>query len=105
MLKAWSRAAAAVTFIVLAGCADGAKLVQEQDGGGVVIYPFREDQGSMLSSFRKDALAIMNEKCRGGSYAIVREGETKGRSRLVSPIEGQQEIVEERRWGIQFRCK
>ena len=101
----WSRAAAVVTVIFLTGCADGAKLVQEHDTGGVVIYPFKGEQGSMLSSFRKEALAIMRDKCGGGSYAIVREGESKGRARLVSPIEGEQEIVRERRWGIQFQCK
>jgi hypothetical protein len=104
-MKAWSRAAAVATCIVLAGCADGAKLFQEDDRGGVVIYPFKEDQGAMLSSFRKDALAIMKDKCNGGPYVIVREGETKGRARHVSPIAGAEEIVQERRWGIQFQCK
>ncbi len=104
-MKAWSRATAVATCIVVAGCADGVKLVQEHDTGGVVIYPFKGEQGSMLSSFRKEALAIMKDKCGGGSYAIVREGETEGRSRLTSPIEGVQEIVRERRWGIQFQCK
>ncbi len=89
---------------ILLGCADGAKLVQEQENGGVVIYPFKGEQGSLLSSFRKDALSIMKEKC-GGAYDIVREGETKGRSRVVSPLEGQEEVIHERRWGIQFRCK
>lgn len=79
--------------------------MQEHDNGGVVIYPFKGEQGSMLSSFRKEALAIMKDKCGGGSYVIVREGETKGRARLASPIEGAQEIVQERRWGIQFQCK
>jgi hypothetical protein len=103
-MKAWSRAAAAVALLLLAGCADGAKLLQESDRGGTVVYPFKGDQGSMLSSFRKDALALMTERC-GGPYTIVREGETKGRARLASPIEGAQEIVQERRWGIQFQCK
>jgi hypothetical protein len=107
-MKAGSRFLFAVLFAVLtvplAGCADGAKLMQEQDQGGVVVYPFRGEQGSMLSAFRKDALAIMRAKC-GGPYTIVREGETKGRVKLASPTEGAQEIVQERRWGIQFQCK
>jgi hypothetical protein len=102
-MKIWS--SLAILFVIaLAGCADGAKLIQERGDGGVVVYPFRGEQGSMLSSSRTDALALMNEKC-GGPYTIVREGETKGRSRMVSPVEGAQEIVEERRWGIQFQCK
>lgn len=90
--------------LCVGGCADGAKLIQEHDRGGVVIYPFKGEQGAMLSSFRKDALVLMTEKC-GGPYTIVREGETKGRVKLASPLEGAQEVVQERRWGIQFQCK
>ena len=102
-MKIWS-SLAIFLLIALAGCADGAKLIQEREDGGVVVYPFKGDQGSMLSSFRTDALSLMRDKC-GGPYTIVREGETKGRTRIVSPVEGAQEIVEERRWGIQFQCK
>ena len=102
-MKIWS--SLAILFVIaLAGCADGAKLIQEREDGGVVVYPFKGDQGSMLSTFRSDALALMKDKC-DGPYTIVREGETKGRTRIVSPVEGAQEIVEERRWGIQFQCK
>jgi hypothetical protein len=90
--------------VALAGCGEGAKLLQEGEDGGVVAYPFIGEQGSMLSSFRTDALALMTEKC-GGPYTIVREGETKGRTRTVSPMAGAEEIVQERRWGIQFQCK
>lgn len=102
--KARSRLPLAVLVLLLAGCADGAKLVQEQDRGGVVVYPFKGEQGSMLSEFRKEALALMRDKC-GGPYTIIREGETKGRVKLASPIEGAQDVVHERRWGIQFQCK
>ncbi len=102
-MKIWSRLAL-LLVIVLAGCAEGAKMVQEKEDGGVVTYPFKGEQGSMLSSFRQDALAMMKEKC-DGPYTIVREGEAKGRARMVSPVEGAQEIVQERRWGIQFQCK
>jgi hypothetical protein len=102
-MKIWS-SLAVIFVITLAGCADGAKLIQEREDGGVVVYPFRGEQGSMLSSSRTEALALMKEKC-GGPYTIVREGEAKGRSRIFSPVEGAQEIVEERRWGMQFQCK
>mgnify|MGYP001170011819 CR=1 FL=1 len=102
-MKIWSSLGLLVV-ILLVGCAEGAKLVQEGKDGGVVTYPFKGEQGSMLSSFRQDALALMKEKC-GGLYTIVREGEAKGRSREVSPIEGSQEMVHEHRWGIQFQCK
>ena len=100
----WSRAGALAAVLLLAACADGAKFIQEQDDGGVVVYPFKGDQGYMLSSFRKEALALMQEKC-GGPYTIVREGETKGRSRVAGAVQGSQEVVQERRWGIEFRCK
>lgn len=93
-----------ILLLVLTGCADGAKLIQENGHGGVVVYPFKGEQGAMLSSFRKEALDIMKDKC-GGAYTIVKEGEAKGRARVASPIDGAQEIVQERRWGIQFECK
>jgi hypothetical protein len=102
-MKIWSRVSL-LLVLALAGCGEGAKLLQERDDGGIVAYPFTGEQGSMLSSFRTDALALMKEKC-GGPYTIVREGETKGRTRIVSPVPGAQEVVEERRWGIQFQCK
>ncbi|CUS33115.1 conserved exported hypothetical protein [Candidatus Nitrospira nitrosa] len=105
MINSWLFAIAITGAFLLGGCADGAKIVQEHDLGGVVIYPFKEGQGPMLSAFRKEGLDLMNEKCKGRSYSIVREGEAKGRTRVVSPLDGAQELVEERRWGIQFECK
>ncbi len=105
MITAWLKAGMVAACLAVGGCADGAKIVQQHDTGGVVIYPFKDGQGPMLSSFRKDALDLMKEKCSGGSYRIAREGETKGRTRVVSPLDGAQELVEERRWGIQFECK
>ncbi|MBS0152040.1 MAG: hypothetical protein JSR31_13960 [Nitrospira sp.] len=105
MINSWLFTVATTGALLLGGCADGAKIVQEHDMGGVVIYPFKEGQGPMLSSFRKEGLDLMNEKCKDKSYVIVREGEAKGRTRVVSPLDGAQELVEERRWGIQFECK
>ena len=105
MITSWLKTVVAMACLVVGGCADGAKIVQQHDRGGVVIYPYKEEQGPMLSSFRKDALDLMKEACTGRSYSIVREGETKGRTRVVSPLDGAQELVEERRWGIQFECK
>ncbi len=102
-MKCWSSLSLGL-LLLLAGCAEGAKLVQDSGDGGVVVYPFKGEQGSMLSSFRKDAMALMREKC-GGSYSILREGETKGRSRIAGVVQGSQEMVQERRWGIEFRCK
>lgn len=102
-MKTWSSLVIALT-ILLIGCAESVKLVQDDGDGGIVVYPFKGDQGAMLSSFRKDALALMKEKC-GGPYTIVREGEAKGRARVAGAGPGSQELVQERRWGIEFRCK
>lgn len=102
--KERSRVLLLLLFLLPAGCGERATLIQESDRGGVVVYPFKGEQGAMLSPFRKDALALMKEKC-GGTYSIIREGETKGRVRVTSPVEGAQEAVQERRWGIQFQCK
>jgi hypothetical protein len=104
MWKSWSSVVATTAFFTLMACADGVKFVQEHENGGVVVYPFRGDQGSLLSSFRQQALALIQEKCGTRSYTIVREGEAQGRSRVVSPMEGQEEVIQERRWGIQFQC-
>ena len=101
-MKTWSSLICAAALF-LNGCAEGAKLVQDTGDGGVVTYPFKGEQGAMLSSFRSEALALMRDKC-GGSYKIVREGETGGRAR-VDGVEGSQEMIHERRWGIQFQCK
>ena len=79
-------------------------MVKEVDNGGVVVYPYRAEQGNLLSSFRKEAVRLMEQKCPGG-WTTVREGETKGRLRQASPIASSNDIVEERRWGIQFQCK
>jgi hypothetical protein len=101
-MKNWSSLGWALVLLITA-CAEGAKLAQRSEDGGVVTYPFKGDQGPMLSSFRKDALALMKDTC-GAGYQIIREGEAKGRARMAG-VEGGQEIVRERRWGIEFRCK
>lgn len=105
-MKTWSRVLCAMFAWVAAGCAgDGVRLAQESDHGGVVVYPYTSEQGHVLSSFRKDAVRLIEERCPAG-HTIVREGETKGRSRLSGPVQaGGGELLHERRWGIQFECK
>ncbi len=102
-MKGWSRAVALACLLTLGGCADGAKLVQETETGGIVVYPFKGGQGHLVSPFRRDALQLITQRC-GGRYTIVREGEAKGRSRVSSVMGGAEEVVHERRWGIQFEC-
>ncbi len=105
VITSWLFSIAVIGCLILGGCADGAKIVQEHESGGVVIYPFKDGQGPMLSSFRKEGLDLMQGKCKDRSYSIVREGEAKSRTRVVSPLDGAQEAIEERRWRIQFECK
>ena len=104
LTRAGSRALLSLAVVLLAGCGGGAKLVQETEHGGVVVYPFKGEQGALLSSFRKDALNLMKEKC-GGRYRILREGEAKGRARVAGYIDGGQDLIQERRWGIEFQCQ
>lgn len=101
--KRWSRALLAATVLVCAGCGEGVKLVQETDSGGIVTYPYKGDNGYMFSPLRKEAIQVIEQRCRG-SYRIVREGEAKGRSRVIENAAGS-EVITERRWGLQFRCK
>jgi hypothetical protein len=102
-MKRWSRAGALGLVLLTAGCGEGAKLVQATPTGGVVTYPFKGDN-HLVSSFRSEAFQLMDKQC-AGAYGIVREGEAKGRSRTAGPVQGAEEVIRERRWGIEFRCK
>lgn len=100
--KAWSRALLGLALLC-AGCGEGAKLVQSDEQGGVVTYPYREGVGHMATKFRGEAIELIEEQCPRG-YRIVREGEAKGRGRVIQNAAGS-EVVTERRWGMQFSCK
>lgn len=102
-MKRWSRAGLLGIALVMGGCGEGAKLVQVTATGGVVTYPFKGDS-HLVSSFRSDAFQLIDKQC-AGAYSIVREGEAKGRSRIAGPVQGAEEVIRERRWGIEFRCK
>jgi hypothetical protein len=104
-LKRWSRAAGVAVCLVgplIAGCGKGVKLVQDDGTGGVVIYPYRGDE-YLVSPRRAEALQLIEKRC-GGTYTIVREGQAKGRNRTVENAAGT-EVISEKRWALQFRCK
>jgi len=104
-MKIRSRAVLCVVLIATGGCGAGVKLAQESEHGGVVVYPYKPEQGPVLSSFRTEAVRMMEARCPSG-HTIIREGETKGRSRLSGPVQQTGgEIIQEHRWGIQFQCK
>ncbi|WP_447977107.1 hypothetical protein [Candidatus Nitrospira bockiana] len=89
-------------MIPLTGCAQGARLVQDNEAGGIVMFLYQEDRGGpAFSKYRAQAFEIMKLKCPDG-YTIVKEGEARGGA--ISSIEGREDQVT-RRWAFQFRCK
>lgn len=92
-------------LLACAGCADAAKLVQETDTGGIVTYLYKENRGGpILSPHRAEALELIKKKC-GSGYVVVREGEAQGHRSISGTVEGAEDEVRNRRWGLQFRCK
>lgn len=79
------------------------KFVQETDTGGVVVYPYKGDN-SLVSTFRGEALGLMQKKCPKG-YTVLKEGETKGLRRVAQDATGGSEVIEMHRWAIKFQCK
>jgi hypothetical protein len=110
-LIGWSRAGGTILCLLplfALGCGEGVKLVAETGhgetgSGGIVLYPYRGDNGYLVTPLRADALRLIEQRCAGG-YTIVREGEAKGRSRTVENAGGT-EVIGEKRWGLQFKCK
>ena len=91
-------------LLMATGCAEGAKLAQVTETGGVATYPLKKDRESIYSPFRGDALKLIEQQC-GGRYTIVREGETKGHSYASGREGGDDEVASRRFWGLQFKCK
>lgn len=89
---------------LITACAGGATLMQQTDRGGIAAYPYVPQRGPMVSSFRRDALRLMDEHCHG-RYRIVREGEARGRDRVSTTAPGAEEIVRDYRWGMQYECQ
>jgi hypothetical protein len=88
--------------LLLAGCSKGAKFVQETDAGGVVVYPYKGDN-SLASTFRGEALDLMQKKCPRG-YTVLKEGQTTGLRRIYDNVGGSEEVTL-KRWAIKFACK
>ena len=91
-------------LLMATGCAEGAKLAQVTETGGVATYPLKKDRESVYSSFRGDALKLIEQQC-GGRYTIVREGETQGHGYSSGREGADGEGGSQRFWGLQFKCK
>jgi hypothetical protein len=90
-------------LFTIAACAVGPRLMNETPSGGTVVYPFSEEQDILSSSGRRDALRLLNDKCRG-AYRVEAEGElAKVGKNIDKAWSGQ--ISTDRMWGIQFSCK
>jgi len=100
-LNGWSRAAVALAAL-LAGCSESVKFVQETHTGGIVVYPYKGDN-PIVSSFRHEALDLMQKKCPRG-YTVLKEGETTALRRIHDNVGGA-EAIELKRWAIKFQCK
>lgn len=90
--------------LVFLGCSDAVKLARETDTGGAVTYSYKSEQGPMFSPYRSQALEAIHKKCPGG-YTIVREGEARASGTSLGSMEGTEDEVRHRRWGVEFRCK
>ena len=92
-----------IPLALLMGCGMGVRLVTDGATGGAVFYLYDEYKGHLLSSNRGEALAQIKKFCVG-SYDVTREGQARGRRRVVEGVGGS-EIIAEQWWGIRFQCK
>jgi hypothetical protein len=90
-------------LLMITGCMEGAKMVRVTDSGGIVSYPLKRDAETIYSPFRPEAMKLIEAQC-GGSYRIVREGETKGTTRN-SGLDADDLVTTRRFWGLQFQCR
>jgi hypothetical protein len=95
--------------IALAGCASNVQLINETATGGIVLYPYVEEQDVLNSPERRDALRLLEEKCPAG-YRISREGEVPRIDQAVDrawmgQVSRDGQVSRERHWAILFACK
>lgn len=103
-VRHWTKAIWLGVLLTGVSCSQAVLLTHETEQGGVVTYLFKEDRGGPMGSpHRRDALKVIEGKCRSG-YTILKDGEVQGYSSMSS-VEGAEGEVSGRRWGIQFRCK
>ena len=87
---------------VMGGCGGGVQVIRESPDSGVVRYLYKGNDGHLSTSKRTEAFDKIREFCRG-PYQVLKEGQTKGRQRVVEGMGGT-EVVTEDWWGIRFQC-
>ena len=103
--RTWSRAGVALLVMMgglLGGCGGGVQVIREGPDSGVVRYLYKGNDGHLYTSKREEAFDKIREFC-GGPYQVLKEGQTKGRQRVVEGVGGT-EVVTEDWWGIRFQC-
>ncbi len=103
--RTWSRACVALIVMgggLLEGCGGGVQVIRESPDSGVVRYLYKGNDGHLYTSKRDEAFDKIQEFC-GGPYEVLKEGQTKGRQRVVEGMGGS-EVVTENWWGIRFQC-
>lgn len=98
-----------VVSLTLASCVANARVVNETETGGTVLYSYVEEQDVLSSPERRDAMLLLEEKCPAG-YRISREGEVPRIDQAVDrawmgQISSNGQVSREKRWAIQFACK
>ena len=84
-------------------CAGEATLARDTLHGGLVIYSFQNESDVLTTSGRREAMALIQQKCLNGSH-IQMEGEVPKVSRSADRAwRGQ--MGGDRQWGIQFTCE
>ncbi|WP_455389159.1 hypothetical protein [Petrachloros mirabilis] len=97
----------ALSFTI-ASCASDARIINETETGGTVLYSYFEEQDVLHSPGRSDALRLLDEKCKAG-YRISREGQIAQINKAVDKawmgqISRDGQVNREKRWAIQFVC-
>jgi hypothetical protein len=98
-----------ICSLVLASCTSNARIVNETETGGTVLYSYIEEEDVLTSPERRDALRLLDDKCPAG-YRISREGEVPRIDQVVDrawmgQVSRDGQVSRERHWAILFACK
>lgn len=94
---------------ILTACGSSAKLVNERENGGTILYPYFEEQDVLSSPNRQEALRLLETKCPGG-FRISREGQVPRINKAVDltwkgQVSRDGQVSREKHWAILFTCK
>ena len=96
----WSRTTLAAGLLVWGGCGDGLQLIREGNRAGVVRYMYKGKDGHVVTPLRAESFGKIDDSCKS-PYQVIKEGETRGRRRVVEGMGGS-EVLVETWWGIRF---